>query len=70
MLIALLLACLLPGCIFFLRNFPALQVKQRIDGGLAVSKDTAQFSPLPIASTDNVSKRNGRTSQFRIDGPA
>lgn len=58
------------GLIFFLRDFPATQVKQGIDGGLAVPRDAAQFSPLPIASTENVSKWNNCTSQFRTDGPA
>ena len=35
--------------------------------GLILIGMPGQFSPLPLASTENVSKRNGGTSQFRID---
>src|SRR5207244_4516706 len=51
-------------------DFSALQVEQRIDGGLPVPEDAAQFPALPVASTEKLSKRNCGPSEFRTDGPA
>ncbi len=53
-----------------LRDFSALQLKQRFDGRLAVPQDAAQFSPPPIPGTEDVSRGNGSASEFRTDGPA
>ena len=56
--------------IFFLRDFSALQIEQRIHGGLTVPQDAAQFPSSPISGTENLSERNGLTGEFSADGPA
>jgi hypothetical protein len=56
--------------IVILRDFSALPLEQRFDGGLAVPQDAAQFSPPPISGTEDFSKGNGSAREFRTDGPA
>src|SRR5664279_4161278 len=66
-------ACWLVCCwwlIVFLHDFSALQVKQRIHGGLAVPKDTMQFPPSPVSGAENFTERDGLTREFSTDGAA
>src|SRR5262249_30423180 len=56
--------------IFFLRDFPALQVEQRIHGGLAIPQDTTKFPSSPISGAKNFTERNGFTGEFGTHGAA
>src|SRR5690242_16457744 len=64
------LVCCCWWFIVVLQASPALQVKQRIHGGLAVSKNTTQFPPSPVSGAENFTERNGLTSKLRTHGAA
>src|SRR5579863_8380393 len=56
--------------IVLLRDFSALQVKQRIHGGLAVPEDATQFPPSPVSGAENITERDGFTRKFSTNGAA
>ena len=50
--------------IFFLRDFPALQIEQSIHGALAIPQDV---SPSPIPGAENLAERHGLTGEVGAD---